>query len=143
MSQHQRLHYAHGLREPPPARFHVDTPDNKTPLTQHFFDEQYARDAAIWEDDINEVAGGNPEMARYLRLEYAGPRRTRPTTGGSVAMSAQFSVVEEWGFPRQQTLENVIPNDDVAWEPWRRPMAEGAVRLNDRPMEVIREAGLS
>lgn len=145
MSQHQSLRYVNGLREPDASIVETPYPEQKTPSTYFFFDEQYARDAAIWEDEIDEVSKGNPEMARYLRHEFAGPRslRIQPTSGGSVAMAAQFSIVEEWGFPRQQLVENTIPNDQAPWEPWRRPMAEGAVRLNERPVEVIREAGLS
>ena len=145
MSQFQTTHYAHGLREPPPSNVMPMQYTGKAPSTLHFFDEQYSRDAALWEPEIRAASNSNQEMARYLRHEFAGPRRrtVRPTSGGSVGLAAQFSVVEEWGFPRTQTINNTIPTDDAPWEPWRRPLVEGAVRMNERPRELIMETGWS
>jgi hypothetical protein len=142
MSQYQTTQQVYGLREPPLSAPHPeDRAVGPTPNTIHFFDEQYQRDAEIWEPDVQIASAAYPELARYLRQEFAGPHRSQPVSGGSAALMAQFPTVEEWNFPRENTLYSLWP--DEGWEPWRRPIEEGAVRLNERPIEVTMEAGLS
>ena len=141
MACYQITDYVFGLRQPPPGPAYHQLPESmkQTPDTLDFYDEQWSRDPNVWRDDVVRVAAGNNEMARTVYQEFAGPRRSHPTSGGTVGMYAQFANVEEYDYPRDLSINNDGPQG--GWEPWMRPLEEGAVRLNGRPIEVTMEAG--